>query len=172
MVELLIKGAKNLTAVKSGGTSDPFVKGWDAPLGQKRDFLGWVGLMGWTWEHAESFTFFCVRCYPLSGESISETILMRNKTGMVCHFRLITPSWVWKLTLHGSVIAQFLTLAFNPPANLKQTVFTIGFKISVDSLSGQLPLKIKRQQVQAGTPSFASPLQPFLMGSLSSGYGK
>lgn len=27
MVELLIKGAKNLTAVKSGGTSDPFVKG-------------------------------------------------------------------------------------------------------------------------------------------------
>lgn len=27
MVELLVKGAKNLTAVKSGGTSDPFVKG-------------------------------------------------------------------------------------------------------------------------------------------------
>lgn len=27
MVELLIKGAKNLTAAKSGGTSDPFVKG-------------------------------------------------------------------------------------------------------------------------------------------------
>ena len=27
MVELLVKEAKNLTAVKSGGTSDPFVKG-------------------------------------------------------------------------------------------------------------------------------------------------
>lgn len=27
MVELLVKGAKNLTAVKSGGYSDPFVKG-------------------------------------------------------------------------------------------------------------------------------------------------
>lgn len=27
MVELLVRGAKNLTAVKSGGTSDPFVKG-------------------------------------------------------------------------------------------------------------------------------------------------
>lgn len=27
MVELLIKGAKNLTSVKSGGASDPFVKG-------------------------------------------------------------------------------------------------------------------------------------------------
>ena len=27
MVELLVKGAKNLTAVKSGGTSDAFVKG-------------------------------------------------------------------------------------------------------------------------------------------------
>jgi len=32
MVELLVKGAKNITAVKSGGTSDPFVKGWDAPF--------------------------------------------------------------------------------------------------------------------------------------------
>ncbi|XP_011606296.2 synaptotagmin-like protein 5 isoform X3 [Takifugu rubripes] len=31
MVELLIKGAKNLTAVKSGGTSDPFVKGYLLP---------------------------------------------------------------------------------------------------------------------------------------------
>lgn len=27
MVELLVKEAKNLTSVKSGGTSDPFVKG-------------------------------------------------------------------------------------------------------------------------------------------------
>ncbi|XP_077946395.1 synaptotagmin-like protein 5 isoform X4 [Gasterosteus aculeatus] len=31
MVELLVKGAKNLTAVKSGGTSDPFVKGYLLP---------------------------------------------------------------------------------------------------------------------------------------------
>ncbi|XP_068602284.1 synaptotagmin-like protein 5 [Brachionichthys hirsutus] len=31
MVELLIKGAKNLTAIKSGGTSDPFVKGYLLP---------------------------------------------------------------------------------------------------------------------------------------------
>lgn len=31
MVELLVRGAKNLTAVKSGGTSDPFVKGYLLP---------------------------------------------------------------------------------------------------------------------------------------------
>ncbi|XP_028291778.1 synaptotagmin-like protein 5 isoform X2 [Gouania willdenowi] len=31
MVELLVKGAKNLTAVKSGGSSDPFVKGYLLP---------------------------------------------------------------------------------------------------------------------------------------------
>ncbi|XP_061579320.1 synaptotagmin-like protein 5 isoform X2 [Cololabis saira] len=31
MVELLVKGAKNLTAVKSGGTSDTFVKGYLLP---------------------------------------------------------------------------------------------------------------------------------------------
>ncbi|CAK6959266.1 synaptotagmin-like protein 5 isoform X1 [Scomber scombrus] len=31
MVELLVKGAKNLTAVKSGGTSDSFVKGYLLP---------------------------------------------------------------------------------------------------------------------------------------------
>ncbi|XP_026150625.1 synaptotagmin-like protein 5 isoform X1 [Mastacembelus armatus] len=35
MVELLIKGAKNLTAVKSGGTSDPFVKGYLLPDSNK-----------------------------------------------------------------------------------------------------------------------------------------
>ncbi|XP_049584196.1 synaptotagmin-like protein 5 isoform X3 [Syngnathus scovelli] len=35
MVELLVKGAKNLTAVKSGGTSDPFVKGYLLPDSQK-----------------------------------------------------------------------------------------------------------------------------------------
>uniref|UniRef100_A0A8C6U5L1 Synaptotagmin-like protein 5 n=1 Tax=Neogobius melanostomus TaxID=47308 RepID=A0A8C6U5L1_9GOBI len=31
MVELLVRGARNLTAVKSGGTSDPFVKGYLLP---------------------------------------------------------------------------------------------------------------------------------------------
>lgn len=31
MVELLVRGAKNLTSVKSGGTSDPFVKGYLLP---------------------------------------------------------------------------------------------------------------------------------------------
>ncbi|XP_070832356.1 synaptotagmin-like protein 5 isoform X2 [Chaetodon trifascialis] len=35
MVELLVKGAKNLTAVKSGGTSDPFVKGYLLPDSNK-----------------------------------------------------------------------------------------------------------------------------------------
>ncbi|XP_014872943.1 synaptotagmin-like protein 5 isoform X2 [Poecilia latipinna] len=35
MVELLVKGAKNLTAVKSGGTSDPFVKGYLLPDNNK-----------------------------------------------------------------------------------------------------------------------------------------
>ncbi|XP_033966513.1 synaptotagmin-like protein 5 isoform X3 [Pseudochaenichthys georgianus] len=35
MVELLVKGAKNLTAVKSGGTSDPFVKGYLLPDSKK-----------------------------------------------------------------------------------------------------------------------------------------
>ncbi|KAJ8397980.1 hypothetical protein AAFF_G00433270 [Aldrovandia affinis] len=35
MVELLIKEAKNLTAVKSGGTSDPFVKGYLLPDNSK-----------------------------------------------------------------------------------------------------------------------------------------
>ncbi|XP_068185181.1 synaptotagmin-like protein 5 isoform X2 [Antennarius striatus] len=35
MVELLIKGAKNLTAVKPGGTSDPFVKGYLLPDNNK-----------------------------------------------------------------------------------------------------------------------------------------
>ncbi|XP_077392560.1 synaptotagmin-like protein 5 isoform X2 [Festucalex cinctus] len=35
MVELLVKGAKNLSAVKSGGTSDPFVKGYLLPDSQK-----------------------------------------------------------------------------------------------------------------------------------------
>uniref|UniRef100_A0A8C6KVP6 Synaptotagmin-like protein 5 n=1 Tax=Nothobranchius furzeri TaxID=105023 RepID=A0A8C6KVP6_NOTFU len=35
MVELLVKGAKNLTAVKSGGTSDPFVKGYLLPDNKK-----------------------------------------------------------------------------------------------------------------------------------------
>ncbi|XP_064183182.1 synaptotagmin-like protein 5 isoform X1 [Anguilla rostrata] len=35
MVELLIKEAKNLTAVKSGGTSDPFVKGYLLPDNNK-----------------------------------------------------------------------------------------------------------------------------------------
>nr|XP_046260742.1 synaptotagmin-like protein 5 isoform X2 [Scatophagus argus] len=35
MVELLIKGAKNLTAVKPGGTSDPFVKGYLLPDSNK-----------------------------------------------------------------------------------------------------------------------------------------
>ncbi|XP_061698050.1 synaptotagmin-like protein 5 isoform X2 [Syngnathoides biaculeatus] len=35
MVELLVKGAKNLTAVKSGGTSDPFVKGYLLPDSHK-----------------------------------------------------------------------------------------------------------------------------------------
>uniref|UniRef100_A0A8C5ACE9 Synaptotagmin like 5 n=1 Tax=Gadus morhua TaxID=8049 RepID=A0A8C5ACE9_GADMO len=35
MVELLVKEAKNLTAVKSGGTSDPFVKGYLLPDSNK-----------------------------------------------------------------------------------------------------------------------------------------
>ncbi|MEQ2228198.1 Synaptotagmin-like protein 5 [Ilyodon furcidens] len=35
MVELLVKGAKNLTAIKSGGTSDPFVKGYLLPDNNK-----------------------------------------------------------------------------------------------------------------------------------------
>uniref|UniRef100_A0A4W5JYP2 Synaptotagmin-like protein 5 n=1 Tax=Hucho hucho TaxID=62062 RepID=A0A4W5JYP2_9TELE len=35
MVELLVKEAKNLTAVKSGGTSDPFVKGYLLPDNSK-----------------------------------------------------------------------------------------------------------------------------------------
>ncbi|KAM4608277.1 synaptotagmin-like protein 5 [Polymixia lowei] len=35
MVELLVKEAKNLTAVKSGGTSDPFVKGYLLPDNNK-----------------------------------------------------------------------------------------------------------------------------------------
>ncbi|KAG7453441.1 synaptotagmin 5 isoform X1 [Solea senegalensis] len=35
MVELLVKGAKNLTAVKSGGISDPFVKGYLLPDNNK-----------------------------------------------------------------------------------------------------------------------------------------
>ncbi|XP_070694212.1 synaptotagmin-like protein 5 [Pempheris klunzingeri] len=35
MVELLVKGAKNLTAVKSGGTSDAFVKGYLLPDSNK-----------------------------------------------------------------------------------------------------------------------------------------
>ncbi|KAK5621778.1 hypothetical protein CRENBAI_015275 [Crenichthys baileyi] len=35
MVELLVKGAKNLTAVKSGGSSDPFVKGYLLPDNNK-----------------------------------------------------------------------------------------------------------------------------------------
>ncbi|XP_054871262.1 synaptotagmin-like protein 5 isoform X2 [Amphiprion ocellaris] len=35
MVELLVKGAKNLTAVKSGGSSDPFVKGYLLPDSNK-----------------------------------------------------------------------------------------------------------------------------------------
>ncbi|KAM6934383.1 synaptotagmin-like protein 5 isoform 2-T2 [Xenentodon cancila] len=35
MVELLVKGAKNLTAVKSGGTSDSFVKGYLLPDSNK-----------------------------------------------------------------------------------------------------------------------------------------
>nr|XP_004551387.1 synaptotagmin-like protein 5 isoform X1 [Maylandia zebra] len=35
MVELLVKGAKNLTAVKSGGYSDPFVKGYLLPDSNK-----------------------------------------------------------------------------------------------------------------------------------------
>ncbi|XP_028993209.1 synaptotagmin-like protein 5 isoform X2 [Betta splendens] len=35
MVELLVKGAKNLTGVKSGGTSDPFVKGYLLPDSNK-----------------------------------------------------------------------------------------------------------------------------------------
>ncbi|XP_057707596.1 synaptotagmin-like protein 5 isoform X2 [Corythoichthys intestinalis] len=35
MVELLVKGAKNLTGVKSGGTSDPFVKGYLLPDSHK-----------------------------------------------------------------------------------------------------------------------------------------
>lgn len=35
MVELLVRGAKNLTAVKSGGTSDPFVKGYLLPDSNK-----------------------------------------------------------------------------------------------------------------------------------------
>ncbi|XP_072252873.1 synaptotagmin-like protein 5 isoform X2 [Leuresthes tenuis] len=35
MVELLVKGAKNITAVKSGGTSDPFVKGYLLPDSNK-----------------------------------------------------------------------------------------------------------------------------------------
>ncbi|XP_077436600.1 synaptotagmin-like protein 5 isoform X2 [Vanacampus margaritifer] len=35
MVELLVKGGKNLTAVKSGGSSDPFVKGYLLPDSQK-----------------------------------------------------------------------------------------------------------------------------------------
>ncbi|KAF7656458.1 hypothetical protein LDENG_00041040 [Lucifuga dentata] len=35
MVELLVKGAKNLTAVKSGGYSDPFVKGYLLPDNNK-----------------------------------------------------------------------------------------------------------------------------------------
>lgn len=35
MVELLVKEAKNLTAVKSGGTSDPFVKGYLLPDSSK-----------------------------------------------------------------------------------------------------------------------------------------
>nr|XP_057937467.1 synaptotagmin-like protein 5 isoform X1 [Doryrhamphus excisus] len=35
MVELLVKGAKNVTAVKSGGTSDPFVKGYLLPDSNK-----------------------------------------------------------------------------------------------------------------------------------------
>ncbi|CAJ1079585.1 synaptotagmin-like protein 5 isoform X2 [Xyrichtys novacula] len=35
MVELLVKGAKNLTAVKSGGTSDSFVKGYLLPDNNK-----------------------------------------------------------------------------------------------------------------------------------------
>ncbi|XP_067372668.1 synaptotagmin-like protein 5 isoform X2 [Channa argus] len=35
MVELLVKGAKNLTAVKSGGASDPFVKGYLLPDSNK-----------------------------------------------------------------------------------------------------------------------------------------
>lgn len=35
MVELLVRGAKNLTAVKSGGSSDPFVKGYLLPDSNK-----------------------------------------------------------------------------------------------------------------------------------------
>nr|XP_023865561.1 synaptotagmin-like protein 5 [Salvelinus alpinus] len=35
MVELLVKEAKNLTSVKSGGTSDPFVKGYLLPDNSK-----------------------------------------------------------------------------------------------------------------------------------------
>ncbi|XP_077472772.1 synaptotagmin-like protein 5 isoform X2 [Stigmatopora argus] len=35
MVELLVKGASNLTGVKSGGTSDPFVKGYLLPDSRK-----------------------------------------------------------------------------------------------------------------------------------------
>uniref|UniRef100_A0A3Q3IUX4 Synaptotagmin-like protein 5 n=1 Tax=Monopterus albus TaxID=43700 RepID=A0A3Q3IUX4_MONAL len=35
MVELLVKGAKNLTAIKAGGASDPFVKGYLLPDSNK-----------------------------------------------------------------------------------------------------------------------------------------
>lgn len=140
MVELLIKGAKNLTAVKSGGTSDPFVKGWESfpwagggPMGVK--------MTRWSRDCRE----LCLCFLPRRCSSRRWIYFWDSCVKQAFLFRLIPPSRIIKSTVHSSLISRFSTLTLKLAFNRQH--FQSVFVLPLDSVTSQLPLRSKRQQV-------------------------
>lgn len=75
MVELLVRGAKNLTAVKSGGTSDPFVKGYllpDSTKSTKHKTEVVRGTVNPVWNH--TFTYCGLQAGDLNNVCLELTV--------------------------------------------------------------------------------------------------
>lgn len=97
MVELLIKGAKNLTAIKSGGTSDPFVKGWDTPFRDQLEGLKWGPDCGTVLQKRAMFVKWLENVFRFTFEAL---ILGNNKP----------LKWIHSLSYINSILSVSLKL--------------------------------------------------------------